>query len=269
MTRRTRTVVSMAAGIVLGCGVTMAQNNGGVGRAPGESNAGDNSPMQPAQGAQPARTGQEEKLDTGARMGGQMTDREILRQIRQFAQDPATATDKLFVLNAGVGNQCEIDLARQAQHKATNEQVKQLAQNIMQDHQQAQQQLQQVAQQLGVQIPSELPEIKQQEVQILNALPTDQFEKQFVCRMEADHAKDLIEYRAVAQTAQNDQVKQYAQQILPKLAMHYDRTQQTAVALGLPSGGPEAIPAAGRIEGTPGTGGNMGDMKTPSQSGGR
>ena len=91
--------------------------------------------------------------------------------------------------------------------------------------------------------------MKQQEIQTLAALPADQFDKAYTTMMEADHAKDLIMYRACAQTSQNQQVKQYAQQQLPTLSQHYDQAQQAAVALGLPSGGPEAITASGRIEG--------------------
>jgi len=188
----------------------------------------------------------------GAGAGGGDADRMITDQLRQFAQDPRTAGDKLFVLNAAMGNQEEVEFSRQAVQKAQNPEVKRVAQHILDDHQKAQQQLQPVAQQLGVQLPSSLPEDKQQMIQIISSLPADQFEKHYVAAMQADHAKEIIKFRACSQLLQNDQAKQYAQQQLPALQSHYEQVQQAAVALGLP-GGNEAIPAAGHI------GGGMGD----------
>jgi putative membrane protein len=203
-----------------------------------------------------------------ATAGGDV-EQQTIQQFRQFASDPETACDKMFVLKAACGNQFEVEFARQAQQKAQNQQVKQLAQQIIQDHQQAQQQLQQIAQQLNIQLPQSLPQVKQEELRVFSALPAEQFEKEFVCINQAEHAKGVIEYRAVAQGAKNEQVKSYAQQTLPKLTHHYEQTQQAAVALGLPSGGPEAVPASGRIQGQMDMGTRSGDMKTNTNTSGR
>jgi len=140
----------------------------------------------------------------------------------------------------------------------------------VEDHTKANEQLQRVAQQLNVRIPQTLPEEKQEIIQVFTSLPADEMEKHFVTAMEADHASELIKYRACAQMSQNQAVKEYAQQQLSALSQHYEHSQQAAVALGLPGGGPEAVPASGRIEGTPGSG-RTGDMTpggtTPGSSG--
>jgi len=215
MTRSSTTFVSFAASLML-CGVGLAQQGRG---------------------------------------GAQLSNRDDPdAQLRQFAQDPKTAAEKMFVLHAGIGNQCEIELARQVQQKAQNAQVKQLAQRIVEDHQKANDQLQKVAQQLDVRIPQSIPSEKREMIQILTSLPTEQMEKHFITAMQADHAAELIMFRAVAQMAENQAVKDYAQQQLSALSQHYDQAQQTAVALGLPSGGPEAVPASGRIPGRTGDG---------------
>lgn len=172
----------------------------------------------------------------------------MVSQLRQFAQDPKTAPDKLFVLHAGCGNQFEIELSRQVAQKASNPTVKELAQQIMNDHQKAQQQLQEVAGAIGVQFPSEVPEEKQQIIQIMTSLPVDQMEKHYVAGMQADHAMNLIKYRAVAQMSQSDQVTRYVQQTLPALQQHNDHINQAARALGLPTSDSEAVPAAGRLQ---------------------
>ncbi len=246
MTRRTKAIVTMAASLMMS-GFALADSG-----QPGQSSA--------TGGQYGSQTGQQSS------QMGQQTDRQIIQQIEQFRQDPNTAADKLFVLHTGIADQFEMQLAQQAQQKVQNDQLKQLSQKIVQDHQQSSQQLQQVAQQLSVQIPQSLPEMKQQEIQLWNALPADQFEKQYVVHLQADHAMDITKFQAVAQLAQNDQVKQFAQKQLPMLQQHYQQAQQAAVALGVPSNGPEAMPASGRIGGSSGTGGS-GDMNTRDSSG--
>jgi putative membrane protein len=248
MTRRTSSIVTIAASLLFGsAGIAAAQ-------------------YQPGQ-TPPARPG--DTNPPAARMGAPAAGaQDISDQLRSFAQDPRTACDKIFVLHAGMGHLMEIELAKQAVQKATNPEVKQAAQHILDDHQKALQQLRPVAQALNVQLPSSLSPEKQQMIQILTSLPTDQFEKHYILAMQADHAADLVKYRGVAQLSQNEQVKQYAQQQIPVLAQHAEQVQQAAVALGLPTAG-EAVPAAGRIEGTTPSGrtgtGTGGDTVTPDQ----
>jgi putative membrane protein len=247
MTRRTNTIVAAAAGMIF--------STGGFALAQAQS------------GSQSGQTGSSMRDMSSRDASGSSADRQINQELRQIAQDPKTAADKLFVLHAAMGNRFETELARQAEQKAQNSQVKQVAQRILQDHQKAEQQLQQVAQQLGLQLPTSLPEDKQQEIQILASLPTDQFEKEYISKMQADHAKDVIAYRNCGQNAQNSQVKSYATQQLPVLQQHESHVNQAAVALGLPSAG-EAIPASGRMQGSSGNSdmGASGSMRTGGSS---
>lgn len=240
MTRRTSTVLSMAAGVLFSGGVVLAQQ--------GQQGTNRNQPGQNTGLSEQAQRAGQNMQDTARQMGGQV-EQQLQQQLTQIAQDPRTAPDKLFILHAAMGNQMEIELARQAQQKAQNQQVKQLAQQIIQDHEKASQQLRQIAQQLDVDLPQSLPQHKQQEMRILTSLPAEEFEKHYVAKLQANHAHDLIAYRACGEMSKNPQVRQYAEQQLPALSRHYDHVEQAAVALGLPSGGPEAIPAAGRIQG--------------------
>jgi putative membrane protein len=220
MTHLSRTVVILALSLGL-IGVALAQN-------------------QPGQ-----------RQDNMTRPGAQGDSFE--QQLRQIAQNPQNAAEKLFILGCSQESQFEVEVARQALTKAQNPQVKQLAQQIVQDHQQSRQRLQQVARELNVDIPEQLSPMHQQILQIYSSVPAEQYDKWFATMTQAHHAKALIANRAVAQIAQNPQVKQFAEQELTMLSKHYDQAQQAAVALGLPSGGPEAIPAAGRIPGNPNT----------------
>jgi putative membrane protein len=198
----------------------------------------------------------------GGMMGGQQAEAQMRQQLRQIAQNPGqNAAEKLFVLNAAQGNLKEEQLGQMVQQKAQNQQVKDLAKQITQDHQQLQQQLQQAAQALGVQLPQSLPEAEQQKIQILASLPADQLDKQFTITAEADHARDITEYQAVAQTAQDQQVKQYAQQALPILQKHAQLADQSAQALGLPNP-MEPIEAGFKM----GASNSSGSSSTPGES---
>lgn len=232
MTRRnTPAILAAAAGMILS-GAAWAQQDAAGGQADQQ------------------RPGQSQR-DQGQGQGrgqGRGADMQINQQLQKFAEDPSTAADKLFVVMAAIDNEFEIQAGRQAQQKSQNEQVKQIAKRLVDDHTKAQQQLQQVAQQLQVQLPEQLPRIKQSTLQIMTALPEDQFDKQYLAHLQAAHAQDVTKFNAVSQMAQNEQVKQYAQQQLPVLQQHLQHINQSAQALGLPRG-TEAVPAGATIQG--------------------
>lgn len=222
MTYPFRTGISMFACMLI-CSTAMAQNQ------PAQQRPGQDNMARPSGAA-----GQADSFD---------------QQLRQISQNPQNAADKLFVLGCAKSNLMGVEISRQAQQKAQNPQVKQLAQQIVQDHEQGKQQLEQLARQLNVQLPDQIGDQERQMIQILTSLPSDQFEKWYTAMTQAHHAQALIANRAVAHISQNDQVKQYAQRQVTMLARHYDQAQQAAMALGLPGGGPEAMPASGRLEG--------------------
>jgi putative membrane protein len=153
--------------------------------------------------------------------------------LQQLQQQPDQAPDKLFVIGAAIDNMYEMQLTHQAMQKAQNQQVKQLAQRLMEDHQQMSTQLQQVARQMNVQVPQGLPSIKQQEVQVIASLPAEQFEKQYVAKMNEQHSKDVTCFGSQMSLAQSQQLKQFVTQQLPKLQQHQQQVLQTAAAIGI------------------------------------
>lgn len=211
-----------------------------------------------ATGSQSDQSGQTQAQDqstSGERMHGQRADEQIRKELRSFAQDPNTAGEKLFVLDSSIDNMREQQIAKLIQQKAQNQQVKQFAKDLEQHHSQAQQQLQQVAQAMNIQLPQQLPEIQQEKIRVLEAMPADKLEKQFIVDQRAGHAKDILECEAMSQTAENQQLKQYAQQTLPVLQQHEQTATQCAQALGLPSG-MEAVTAGAKISPSENTGSN-------------
>ncbi len=237
---KSRIAVTVAASAALAFGSFTFAQYGAAGSA--KANESNQSSQTDAAG----QSGMQDDMQKGEMQGGMMNGRmdtsgeraemQIRQQLRQIAQNPGqNAAEKLFVLNAAQGNLAEEQLGQAVQQKTQNQHVKQLAEQITQDHRQLQQKLQPVAQALGVQLPESLPETERQKIQIIASLPADQLDKQFTVNQEAAHAKDITEYQCVAQTAQNQQLRQYAQEALPILQKHAQLADQSAQALGLPN----------------------------------
>lgn len=228
----------------------------------GAVGAQQNTPAE-RQGAQAQTSG--EQAGNGAQANqegqaqGQQADQQILQQLRQFAQDPQTAPDKLFLLNTAIGSMAEVQISQQVEQKSQSEQVKQLAQRLIQDHEQLNQKLQQVAGQAGVQVPQSLPQMKVEEIRILTSQSGPELDRQFLSHMNADHAKDVACFQAESSLSQNQAVKQFASSSLPVLQQHWQMIRQVASASGVMLGEQqEAMPAAARLRGSSETGSNAG-----------
>lgn len=188
------------------------------------------------------------RQDNLSRPAGQSDSFDFDAQLKEIARDPKTASDKIFVLGCAQESVFEVEVARQAEQRAQNPQVKLLAQQIVREHQQASQQLNDVAKQLNIEVPSQLSPMQQEMLKIFAATPADQYEKWFTVMTQAHHASAMLANRGVARITDNPIVREYAQKQATMLTRHFDQAQAAAVSLGLPSGIPEALPASGRIE---------------------
>jgi putative membrane protein len=246
-------VVAMAAGVFIG-GANLASGQDVQQRLQQEAQQTQQQIQQDRQKLEQAGRDVSDSADRAVQAGsqqqsqqqGQQADQQIMRALQQIQQSPEQAGDKLFVLCAAIDNQYEIMLSQQAAQKAQNPEVKKLAQMIMQDHQQATQQLQKVAQQMQMQVPQGLPSLKQQEIQIIASLPSDQFDKQYVAKMHESHAKDVAAFGGQMSLARSQELKQFVAQTLPKLQQHQQHVQRTAQAIGLTQQGGDAVQAGAR-----------------------
>ena len=132
----------------------------------------------------------------------------------------AMKLDHNFLKQTAVDNMFEIQLSQLAQSQAQDEKVKQLAQMLVKDHTQATEQLKQVAQKKQVQLPSDLPETKKEELQIFQSLQGSEFDQAYLSCMKVGHAKGVAAYSEKAKNAKDQDVKQFASAILPKLQQH-------------------------------------------------
>jgi putative membrane protein len=151
--------------------------------------------------------------------------------------------DQHFAREAAQSNLFEIQAGQLAQERAQSPDVKQFAQTLVRDHQQANQKLQQIAQSKGIDIPRELDEVHQAKLQQMQKLQGKHFEKHFVYGQLAGHVMAVLIFRDASQELQDNDLKQFAAQTLPKLQQHLQMAQRLA-------GWNEAMPASATEHGT-------------------
>jgi len=207
--------------------------------------------------------------ETGMQAGSQnqagMSGGSAAQQIRQFAQNPETAGDRLFALGAAEGNLWEVEFSKLVQQKAQDQQVKDLAKMVEKDHAAANEKLRPVAQKLQVQFPSQLSEMKQAKLEVFRSLPADKLEKCYVGMLKCDHAKDIIAYSIQQNEVKDAGLKQYVSETLPKLKEHGQHVQQVANAKGI-AGGDITSLASATGSGTNQPGMNQPGMNQPGSS---
>jgi putative membrane protein len=138
--------------------------------------------------------------------------------------------DQSFVKKALEGGVAEVQLGQLAQQKSQSDDVKQFGQKMVQDHTQLGDQMKPIAQQLGVKEPKG-PSKKDKELYAkLEGLSGPQFDEAYIQAMVKDHKQDLKEFKDAAQTAQNPNVKQAAQQGAGVISQHLQMIQQIAQA---------------------------------------
>ena len=159
-------------------------------------------------------------------------------------QDPV----KMFITDMYSHNLYEIQLGQLAQRQAQDQQVKRFAQMLIEDHTKANQQLKQIAQSAQVQVQEKLDPVHQAKLQKKQQLPKSEFTRKFLNDQVAGHTAGILELTYQANKSQNQQVKQFAVQQLPKMEQHL--TQVTELARAHAGGsGAEARPASERQPG--------------------
>jgi len=137
----------------------------------------------------------------------------------------------------------EIQLSQLAQSQAQDDKVKQFAQQMVTDHTAANEQLKQVAQKKQVQVPSDLPELKKEELQAFQSINGSEFDQAYLSCMKVAHAKDVTAFSEKAKNAKDQDVKQFAATLLPKLQEH----RQHVLAM---TGGRDGAQTAGSRQGS-------------------
>jgi len=145
--------------------------------------------------------------------------------------------DQAFVRKALEGGAAEVQLGQLAQQKSQSEDVKQFGQKMVEDHTQLSEQMKPIAQQLGVKEPKGPSKKDKQLMAKLEGLSGPQFDEAYIQAMVKDHKEDLKEFKNEAQAAQNQNVKQAAQQGAGVISQHLQLIEQIAQSHNLATEG--------------------------------
>jgi putative membrane protein len=140
---------------------------------------------------------------------------------------------KEFLKDAGQANQTEIAMANVAENKSQNTQVKDLARMMRTDHEQNYAQLQTIAQNHGITLDAKLDMLNQHEVNRLQKANDADFDKEYAKVMLKDHVKCIKRFDKAASDIEEQDVKQYAQNTLPALRRHLQKSEEAARSAGV------------------------------------
>jgi putative membrane protein len=130
-------------------------------------------------------------------------------------------TPKQFLAKAIQGDNSEMMLGRVAQRKGSSPSVKEFGKTLFDDHSNAKAQASQVAEQLGMKIPEKPMAVALEERERLSRLSGEQFDREFVRYMVADHRHDIADFRKEA-AAHQGMASKLAREQLPTLKKHLD-----------------------------------------------
>jgi putative membrane protein len=132
------------------------------------------------------------------------------------------SSDKKFIMETAHGGMMEVELAKLAVDKASNEEVKQYAQRLVDDHTKANEELTQLASQKGVPISEDHKAMMKSQTakDKLSKLSGAEFDREFISWMVKDHTKEVKEFEQVSNKAKDTDVKDWAAKTLPTLREH-------------------------------------------------
>ena len=135
------------------------------------------------------------------------------------AAQQAGTTPATFVKTAAEDGLTEIALAKLAETKSSNSDIKQFAQKMDQDHGQANAQLAQLAHTKGLTVPNELDKKHQAMVTAMSHKSGAAFDASYSEHMAKAHEKAVALFESAAQSSDKD-VAAFAHKMLPTLHEH-------------------------------------------------
>ena len=135
------------------------------------------------------------------------------------AQAPITED---FVKTVAISDMFEIQSGQLAAEKAQNGDVKSFGQEMVDDHSKTSGELKELIkdEDIKVELPAKLDDEHQTKLDKLNGLSGNQFDKTYVQMQVNAHEKAVSLFEAYAAAGENDDLKDWAEDTLPKLKEH-------------------------------------------------
>jgi len=149
-----------------------------------------------------------------------------LLQAADESHGTLTRKDYKFLRDAYLGNLLEVRLGELAKQKTTKPTVQQFAEQMVKDHSKAIDEMKKIATQKGATLPDRLSHSEESEYERLQKHSAIDFEKSYAEHMVKDHQNVFKEFQDAAKTAEDPDVKRFAQDSLPTLEHHQQMAQQ-------------------------------------------
>ncbi len=154
------------------------------------------------------------------------------------AADHSNVQDKLFVRQAAIGNQAEVELGQLARKKAASQPVRDFAQHMIDDHSKSGDLVRKLGRGINANIPQELDPEHQSVRAKLDKASGKEFDIAYLGSMIQDHQRtaNLLQWEIT--NGQSEPLKKYAADTLPDVMEHLEMAKQHYAMLT--SGAPPA-----------------------------
>jgi putative membrane protein len=140
------------------------------------------------------------------------------------------AADAAFLKKIANGGVSEVEIAKLAQQKAENGDVKDFADTLVKDHSNVNEEITALAQKTQVTLtPSTTPSPVFTKLEKLSGAA---FDRAFVAAMVDDHVKDVKAFEKVASGSGHADIKAFAAKVLPTLKEHLAKVQTLSKQIG-------------------------------------
>lgn len=136
------------------------------------------------------------------------------------AKSAVSASDQKMMAEFAQANMAEVAVAKLAQSRSSNSEIRTFAQQMIDDHGKAYKDLSQLAEDKHVTLPDEADAKHQEMLKKKNTLNGAEFDRQYAKAAVADHqnAKKLVD--RIAKTAQDPDLKALGKNAQPVIDMH-------------------------------------------------
>ncbi len=133
-----------------------------------------------------------------------------------------SADDAKFATTAAAGGMAEVEIAKLAESKTQNAQIKDFAQMMVTDHGKANDELMGIAKTKNITLPATLDADHQKKMDDLSKMSGKDFDKAYVDAMVDGHKKTLSLMQDEAKNGKDADLKAFAAKTAPTVQMHLD-----------------------------------------------
>ena len=147
---------------------------------------------------------------------------------RDSTSSDIVMNDKDFLKKAAEKNVTEIELAKLAQERGSNETVKELGKRVLENAARTNPDLVAIAAKVNVEVPSELPRGGKKTRDKLAKLSGQEFDRAYAKTMLSDQKDDIASYSEEARSGRIPEVKDFAAKSLPALQENRKMAEELA-----------------------------------------